>query len=177
MDINLIAHYLSSLKEKCGLSHEAIAEKSGIPLATIKNLFTGKTENPGIDTIQKVVYSMGGSIDEMFKREKGKENLQEFSIFSLKEMYEFQIAEISKTHEAHVANIRSHYEQHRQDYMTNVEHRLDDKREIIEQQEKHIASIKSDLRSSRITSWVFASILIALLILEVMNPNLGWFRF
>lgn len=177
MDINVVARYLSALKERSGLSYEAIAEKSGIPVSTVKNLFSGKTENPSLETIRKIVYAMGGSLDEMFSQGKTKEDLKEFSIASMKEMYEYQIAEIGKTHEAHIANIRSHYEQHRQDYMNNVEHRLADKREIIDQQEKHIASIKSDLLSSRITTWIFASILIALLILEVMNPNLGWFRF
>lgn len=177
MDINVVARYLTMLKERSGLSYEAIAEKSGIPVATIKNLFSGKTENPSLDTIRKIVYAMGGSLDEMFSQGKTKEDLKEFSIASMKEMYEYQLAEQAKMHEAHVANIRAHYEQHRQDYKENVEKRLADKREIIDQQEKHIASIKKELSTSKIMACAFAAILIALLILEVMNPELGWLRF
>ena len=177
MDLNVVARYLSTLKERCGLSYEAIAEKSGIPAATIKNLCSGKTENPGLDTIRKVVYAMGGSLDEMFNQGKSKEDLQEFSMLSLKEMYEYQIEEFSKANEKHIANIRAHYEQQRQDIKDNYEARLADKREIIEQQEKHVSSLKTGLMFSITFAAVALAILIGLLILEVMNPDLGWLRF
>ena len=177
MDLNVVARYLSMLKERCGLSYEAIAEKSGIPVSTIKNLCSGKTENPGLDTIRKIVYAMGGSLDEMFNQGKSDEDLKEFSIFSLKEMYEYQIAEITKMNETHINNIRTHYEQHRQDVKENYDKRLADKREIIEQKDNHIKSLQKEIRSSRILAWVCISVLVALLIAEVMNPNLGWLRF
>jgi hypothetical protein len=52
----------------------------------------------------------------------------------------------------------------------NFEKRLADKREIIELQ-------KQEHKASKIVAWVFGFILVALLIAEVMNPNLGWFRY
>ena len=38
MDAKLVAKYLTSLKEKSGLTYEAIAEKSGRSESTVKNL-------------------------------------------------------------------------------------------------------------------------------------------
>ena len=67
-------------------------------------------------------------------------------------------------------NIRTHYEQHRQDVTENYEKRLADKREIIDQ-------LKKEILSTRILAWLCVAVLVALLIAEVMNPNLGWLRF
>jgi hypothetical protein len=82
-----------------------------------------------------------------------------------------------KMNETHINNIRTHYEQHRQDVKENYEKRLADKREIIEQKDKHIKTLEKEILSSKIFSWVCVAVLVALLIAEVMNPNLGWLRF
>jgi hypothetical protein len=59
----------------------------------------------------------------------------------------------------------------------NYEKRLADKREIIEEKDKHITSLKKEITSHKILSWICVAVLVALLIAEVMNPNLGWLRF
>ena len=114
MDARLVAKYLTTLKEKSGLTYEAIAEKSERSVATVKNLCTGKTEDPRLDTVAPVIYAMGGSIDEMYTG-KSKDAVKEISINSIKEIYEQQLLELSKINEMHIANIRAHYEQHRAD--------------------------------------------------------------
>lgn len=176
MDAKAVAKYLVTLKEKSGLTLEAIAEKSGRSEATIKNLCSGKTEDPRLDTVAPVIYAMGGSIDEMYTG-KSKDAVKEISISSIKEIYEQQLLEMAKTSEVHINNIRSHYEQHRQDFKENVEKRLADKREIIAQQEEHIKTLKKEILSSKIFSWICVFILVAILVAEVMNPNLGWIKF
>ena len=162
MDAKLVAKYLTSLKEKTGLTYEAIAEKSGRSESTVKNLCSGKTEDPRLDTVAPVIYAMGGSVDEMYTG-KSKDAVKEISINSIKEIYEQQLIDMSKTHEAHVNNIRAHYEQHRQDTITNYERLLKEK------------SIQANF--FKILACVGLAILIGLLILEVSNPNLGWVRF
>lgn len=169
MDAKLVAKYLTSLKEKSGLTIEAIAEKSQRSESTVKNLCSGKTEDPRLDTVAPVIYAMGGSIDEMYTG-KGKDAVKEISISSIKEIYEQQLIDMSKTHETHVNNIRSHYEQHIEDLKENFEMRLADKREIIKEKNNHTNFFK-------VLSCVGLAILIGLLILEVSNPNLGWIRF
>jgi len=176
MDAKLVANYLSALKEKTGLTYEAIAEKSRSAEATIKNLCSGKTENPRIDTVAPVIYAMGGSIDEMYTG-KSKDAVKEISISSIKEIYEQQLLETVKMSEAHINNIRAHYEQHRQDFKENVEKRLADKKEIIEQQKEHIKTLKKENILSKLFTVVCVAILVTLLIAEVMNPNLGWIKF
>lgn len=175
MDARLVANYLTQLKEKTGLTYEAIAEKSGMSESTVKNLFSGKTEDPRLSTVTPIIYIMNGSIDAMLG--KSKDEIKDTSIKSIKDMYEFQLEEQRKTYETHISNTRAHYEQHREDYKNHTEHRLADKREVIEQQKEHIATLKKELVNSKIIAAIGYGILIILLILEVTNPNLGWLRF
>lgn len=176
MDARLVANYLTTLKEKTGLTYEAIAEKSKRSESTVKNLCSGKTEDPRLDTVAPVIYAMGGSVDEMFTG-KNKDAVKEISISSIKEIYEQQLSEIAQTSETHINNIRAHYEQHRQDSIENYEKRLADKREIIEQKDEHIKTLKKENLHSKIFAWVCVAVLVGILIAEVMNPNLGWLRY
>ena len=170
MKAELVANYLSMLKAKTGLTYEAIAEKSERSLSTVRNLCTGKTEDPRLDTVSPVVYALGGSIDEMLNPEKNKDEMKETSVLALKDSYEHQLSLLKVAYDEQINNIRAHYEQHHNDLKENFEKRLADKREIIEIQKK-------DCFSNKIFAWVCGFILVALLIAEVMNPNLGWFRF
>lgn len=169
MDAKLVSNYLVKLKEKSGLTYEAIAEKSNRSESTVKNLCSGKSEDPRLDTVAPIIFAMGGSLDEMYTG-KSKDKIKEFSIESIKEMYEFQLAEHRKTEETHIANIRLHYEQHRDDVTYNYEKRLEDKREIIKEKDKQINFFK-------IIAAIGYAVLIGLLIAEVMNPSLGWIKF
>ena len=170
MDKDLVAKYLMELKKKTGLTYEAIATKSKRSESTVKNLLYANVDDPRMDTITPIVYALGGSIDEMLNPGKSKDELKEVSVSQLREMYEVQIATMKETSEAHINNIRAHYEQHHEDLKENYEKRLADKRE-------HIETLKKELRSAKICAWAFASVLVTLLILEVMNPSLGWIKF
>ncbi len=186
MDAKQVAKYLTALKEKSGLTFEAIAEKSQRSESTVKNLCSGKSEDPRIDTVAPVVYAMGGSLDEMFTGKK--DAAKEISISSIKEIYEYQLAEFAKMNETHINNIRSHYEQHRLDSIENYEKRLADKREIINEKDEHIKTlkkehdehtktIKKEKQFAFLCAVVCIAVLVGLLIAEVMNPNLGWIKF
>lgn len=175
IDSKIIIKYLVNLKEKSGLTYEAIAEASGIPESTVKKLLSGKVDNPGLDTILPIMYVLGGSFEEITG--KSKDEIKEFSIGSIKEMYEFQLAEMAKMNEVHIENIRAHYEQHREDVTNNYEMRLADKRGIIKEKDEHIKTLKKENLISKVLAGVGYGVLIILLILEVANPNLGWLRF
>ena len=162
MDARLVAKYLTSLKEKSGLTYEAIAEKSGRSESTVKNLCSGKTEDPRLDTVAPVIYAVGGSIDEMYTG-KSKDAVKEISISAIKEIYEQQLIESAKVNEAHISNIRAHYEQHREDFKESHERLLREK--------------SNQIKFLIIFGCIGYAILIGLLILEVANPSLGWLRF
>ena len=170
MKAELVAEYLTALRLKNDLTFEAIAERSKRSVSTVKNLCTGKTEDPRLDTVAPIVYAMGGSIDEMYNPDKSKDEIKETSVLAMKDIYENQLTAIKESYDAQISNIRGHYEQHHQDLVDNFEKRLADKKEIIDIQKK-------ELKLSKLVSWVFGAILVSLLIFEVMNPNLGWIRF
>lgn len=177
MNAQIVSNYLTMLKSKTGLTYEAIAEKSERSVTTVKNLCSGKTEDPRIDTIAPVLYALGGSLDEMLNPGMNKDEIKEKSVFALKDVYEYQIASMKETNEAHISNIRAHYEQHHADLKENYEKRLADKRELIQSYEEHIKSLSRDCLSSKIAFWICVVVFIAVLVAEVMNPNLGWFRY
>lgn len=177
MDKDLVANYLNELKKKTGLTYEAIAEKSKRSESTVKNLCLGKAEDPRIDTVAPVVYALGGSMDEMLNPKKSKDELKETSVIALKDSYEFQAALLKDTSEAHIENIRAHYQQHHEDLKENYEKRLADKRELIESYKEHIISLEKDCRSHKIAFWICIVVFVGILVMEVMNPNLGWIQF
>lgn len=177
MKKEIVAEYLSLLRQKTGLTYEAVAEKSNTSESTVKNLCTGKTEDPRIGTVAPVIYAMGGSIDEMLNPEKSKDEIKETSVVALKDSYEYQMHLVKEAYETQVSNMRAHYEQHHEDLKENFEKRLSDKRELIETYKGHITTLERECRTSKIAFWICCAIFVGVLIAEVMNPNLGWFRY
>lgn len=177
MDAKLVAEYLSTLKGKTGLTFEAIAEKSSRSESTVKNLCSGKADDPRIDTIAPIVYALGGSLDEMLNPKKSKDELKETSVLAIKDTYEHQASLMKEANEIHINNIRSHYEQHHEDLKENFERRLADKRELIESYKEHIKTLEKDCLICKIAIWICVAAFIAFLIAELLNPNLGWFRY
>ena len=55
MTIQEIKDYIKIEK----ITYQALSDKSGIPLNTLKNIFRGKTENPRIDTMQAIERALG----------------------------------------------------------------------------------------------------------------------
>ena len=201
-DSERLGLYVSKLKERTGLSNEAIGKMCDTPESTVKNICNAKTDNPGIFTVAPVIYTLGGSLDEAYTG-KPKEELNESSYIALKEVYEAEINALKEVNEAHIANIRLHYEQHREDVTMNYDKRLADKREIIDLQNKHIQkleethqaelqkieeahqaevakleeSIKSKTKISTILSAIFIFLFFVLLTMEFLHPEHGWIRF
>lgn len=168
-DEKVLANYLTKYIKKNNLTLEFVSQKSKTPLSTVKNLCSGKTENPGILNALPVIYAVGGTPEEMVFGEN-QDAVKEFSIDSIKEMCEQAIAELVRTNETHINNIRAHWEQHRDDYRESQEKQDALKEKLYEEKSKEAKLFK-------ILTCVFATILIGLLILEVANPNLGWLRF
>ena len=177
MPVETLAKYLNAKRIENGLTYDAVASTSDCPESTVKNLCTGKTEDPRLSTVIPVMNAVGGSFDEMLYPDKSKDEVKETSIIALKDIYEYQISVIKETNEAHIHNIRSHYEQHHEDLKENFERRLSDKRELIETHKEHIRTLEKENRSIKIISWCGVAFFIAFLIAELLNPNLGWFRY
>ena len=173
----MIPNYLNTLKTRGNFTYESIANLSGISKDTVKNIFSGKTEDPRFETISALVLAMGGSLDEMVAPDESKDELKETSVIAVKDIYEFQMATAKETNEAHISNIRTHYEQHREDMKENYEKRLADKRELIELCQSQNRDLIKANRIKNIIIGILAGIFILLFILEIMHPEHGWIRY
>lgn len=107
MDARLVANYFAQLKEKNGFTIEAWAEKSGGSVSTLKNLLSGKTEDPRLATVTPYIYAAGGSVDEMlnpnFKKPETRSHCERH-IADMKESHEREISlkdEIIKIKDSH----------------------------------------------------------------------------
>lgn len=50
---------------KGDMTAQQIADKSSVPVATVNRVLQGLTENPGFDTVYKLVKAMGGSLNDL----------------------------------------------------------------------------------------------------------------
>jgi predicted transcriptional regulator len=154
----MIPTYLNTLKTQGNFTIETIAKLSGVPESTVKNIFSGKTEDPRFETVSAIIKAMGGSLDAIYTVSK-KEDVEANAVITLKETYEQRIKDLKETYEQRIADIKEHYEQ-----------RLADKKD-------HIATIMLDKRWFRIATCICAFALVVLFVVEILTPGLGWFRY
>lgn len=122
--------YILALKEAGKFSLEDMANISGIPLSTVRNICTGKTPDARFGTVAKLVMSLGGDLNELIGYEKKKE-IEVNSTVSLKETYEMRIADIINSYEARLEDVKSLCELRLADMRRNYEERLADQKELL----------------------------------------------
>jgi DNA-binding Xre family transcriptional regulator len=98
--------YIIALKEAGSFSSEDLANISGIPLSTIRNILSGKTPDARFGTIAKLVISLGGDLNELIGYEKKKE-IEVNSTVSLKETYEMRIADLISSYEKRIEDVKA----------------------------------------------------------------------
>jgi DNA-binding Xre family transcriptional regulator len=136
-----VKDYLVALKNAGDFTFEDIANISGIPITTIRNIYSGKTPDARFGTVAKIVISLGGDLNELIGYEKKKE-IEINSTVSLKETYEMRIADLIKSYEERIADIKALCEVRIADVhiccdiriadmRQNYEERLKDQREIM----------------------------------------------
>lgn len=57
--------YLIRLKEESGLTLATIADRSNVPIGTVKRIFSGTTDAPTLATIADIVETLDGSMNEL----------------------------------------------------------------------------------------------------------------
>lgn len=124
--------YILALKDAGNFTFEDIANISGIPLQTIRNICTGKTPDARFGTIAKLVISLGGDLNELIGYEKKKE-IEVNSTVSLKETYEMRIADLIKSYETRIEDIKALCETRIADVKKCCETRLSDMKQNYEE--------------------------------------------
>ena len=115
--------YILALKEAGSFTSEDMANISGIPISTIRNICSGKTPDARFGTIAKLVISLGGDLNELIGYKKKKE-IEVNSTVSLKETYEMQIADLTKSYEARIEDVKNFCELRISDIQNCCEHRI-----------------------------------------------------
>lgn len=154
----MLTNYLNALKTKGNFTYETISNLSGIPEPTIKNIFTGKTEDPRFETVSALVNAMGGSLDAIYSATK-QDNVESNAVISIKEAYEERIVMLKEQYEYRLSEKDKHYER------------------MLLEAEKHIETLKLDKRWFRIATVASVIVFALLCVAELLNPDLGWFRY
>lgn len=139
--------YILALKEAGNFTFEDIANISGIPLPTIKNICSGKTPDARFGTIAKVVISLGGDLNELIGYDKKKE-IEVNSTVSLKETYEMRIADIIKSYETRIEDIKALCESRIEDVRKCCEIRIADLKQNYEERIRDQKELLQGQRSS-----------------------------
>ena len=132
--------YILALKEAGSFTFEDIANISGIPLSTIRNICSGKTPDARFGTVAKIVISLGGDLNELIGYEKKKE-IEVNSTVSLKETYEMRINDLIDSYEnriedlkelceARIADVQVCCETRIADMKRNYEERIQEQKEM-----------------------------------------------
>lgn len=124
--------YIVALKEAGSFTFEDIANISGVPFQTVKNICTGKTPDARFGTIAKLVISLGGDLNELIGYEKKKE-IEVNSTVSLKETYEMRIADLIKSYETRIEDVKAFSELRVADIQKCCETRLADMKQSYEE--------------------------------------------
>lgn len=122
--------YIIALRDAGKFTLEDMANVSGIPLSTIRNICSGKTPDARFGTIAKLVIALGGDLNELVGYEKKKE-IEVNTTVSLKETYEMRIADIIKSYEARIEDIKNLCELRISDMKQNYEERLEDQKKLL----------------------------------------------
>lgn len=127
--------YIHALKEAGNFTNEDIANLSGIPIQTVRNICSGKTPDARFGTVAKIVISMGGDLNELIGYEKKKE-IEVNSTVSLKETYEMRIADLIKSYETRIEDIKALCEMRIADVQKGCEIRIADMKQFFEERLK-----------------------------------------
>ena len=122
--------YILALKEEGNFKYEDMANLSGTPIQTIRNICSGKTADSGFDTISNLIISLGGDLNALVGYEK-KKGIEINSMVSLKETYEMRIADLINSYEQRIEDVKALCEIRIADTHKCCEERIADLKELL----------------------------------------------
>ena len=98
-EITMLIKKMQNLKDETKMSYQDIADKSGIPISTVKRIFSGQTPDPGYTSVLAIIEAMGGTAEDMkddTPKEQKSETVSKQSVELLCSVYEHTIADKNK---------------------------------------------------------------------------------
>lgn len=149
---------LQELKEKRQLTNAEIAEISGIPLATVTRVFNGSTQNPTFETITGITIALGGSLDDIAGIKTPEDRMQS----------------------PRIENVITSYVE----LLNGKDTLISEKDERIAEKNVSIESLRAqrdkERKEKHWLAWFFAgfvSVIMAVLLYDLLNGHMGYFRY
>ena len=155
--LTTIGDIINRARKDKGLTVAELSARAGVIEATLKNIIGNRISIPRRENLEPLCEVLELDMDEVVKATPGESDGQ-LNLNAIVRQYEYHIQDITESYEK----------------------RLSDKREVIEQLEKHIETIVKDKRWFRIGFIVMLSLLVFFLvgfvILEILHPQHGWIQ-
>ena len=146
----MIGDRLKALQDKVGIGFSEWSKVSEVSEPTIRKIISKETPDPRVETVIKLVYSIGGSMDDVFGVQKEKE-IENNAVIVLKEAYESRIAAQADRIEA-------------------LHERIDDIK-------KYAESLHRDKKLLGIAVVVLVAIIAGILIYDIAVGTHGWIQY
>lgn len=149
---------LKVMKEKSGMTYQDIAKASNIPESTVTRIFSGKTLNPTITTVEAIVSAMGGDLSDLFDK-KVLVNLDPKSdeVIQVQEPY------------TQVKNPDANPESYKMETISLEHHR-----EVVEMYKNAMVRKDKWLKVMAIALGVLVCAFVGFVIFDLMNPSIGY---
>ena len=94
----MLLQKMQEMKDETKMTYQDIANKSGVPLSTVKRIFSGQTPDPGYTSVISIIEAMGGSDDDIKQSNTAQFNnsVPRQSVERLCSVYEHSIADKNK---------------------------------------------------------------------------------
>lgn len=159
-----IMEKLQKLKTECKLTNQQIGELSGLSPTTVQRYLSGTIKDAPIDTISRIIIAMGGAPKEILgDATPPPDRSSEIAL------YERIIESINRRHEAEVEQLHFAYSE----TLKANERALEDMRASHKDQ---LIYYRRWVRALAITIGILFFIIITLFMIDITNPDVGWFR-
>ncbi len=91
---NLTAR-LKELKKTSKMTNQELADKSGVPLATVNRILSGATPNPSYETVILILEALNGSLDDLSEAARASVNSEPLTNHE-RNLYERALARSNK---------------------------------------------------------------------------------
>lgn len=94
----MLLQKMQEMKDETKMTYQDIANKSGVPLSTVKRIFSGQTPDPGYTSVISIIEAMRGSDDDIKHSNTAQPNnlVPRQSVERLCSVYERSIADKNK---------------------------------------------------------------------------------
>lgn len=141
---------LNALKTKAGITCAEWSNLSGIPEGTIRKILSGDTADPRLETVLKLVASVGGSMDDLAGSKKEAE-IENNAVLVLKDTYEARIEALND--------------------------RIEALRERNEDTKKYAESLHRDKNILAIVVAALMLVIVGLLVFDIALDTHGWVQY